>query len=419
MPSYFGHGIRGGPLFLPDRNTYSLTMKNIAFFILYIFSAIHVYAGNELEVARRVANHIIEIHNHRLEIVADGTCRIASYYQEWRYVNGVLALSMLDLYRITGNESYLTFVKDNYAFFFNKDNQMLMRKEYERGIRNTGYYRFFRMGSLDDCGAMGAALVELNIISPRSEYTSYIKRIFNYILFEESRLSDGTFCRGEKGNLTVWLDDLYMSLSFLTHYGAVFHDTECFDCAALQVIRFDSLLASPSTGLYYHCYYRETDQQGVAHWGRANGWGLLAQSLLLSVIPADHPQRDRLLEIFRKTVRSISRYQDKDGMWHQLLDKTDSYPETSCTAMFIYSIAKGINEGWIEKEYISLVERAWNTLASSYITVKGELKNVCMGTGSSYDLPFYYDRPIPLNDAHGLGAVIQASIEVHKLFNRK
>ena len=119
MPSYFGHGIRGGPLFLPDRNTYSLTMKNIAFFILYIFSAIHVYAGNELEVARRVANHIIEIHNHRLEIVADGTCRIASYYQEWRYVNGVLALSMLDLYRITGNESYLTFVKDNYAFFFN------------------------------------------------------------------------------------------------------------------------------------------------------------------------------------------------------------------------------------------------------------------------------------------------------------
>lgn len=232
-------------------------MKNIIVFFLYIFSTIHVYAGNELEVVQRAANHIIDTHNHRLEIVTDGTCRIASYYQEWRYVNGVLALSMLDLYRITGNESYLTFVKDNYAFFFNKDNQTLMRKDYEQGIRNTGYYRFFRMGSLDDCGAMEATLVELNIISSHSEYTSYIK-----------------------------------------------------------------------------------------------------ESLRL-------------------------------------------------------------NEGWIEKEYASLVERAWNALASFYITVEGELKSVCMGTGISYDLPFYYDRSTPLNDAHGLGAVIQAGIEVHKLFSRK
>ena len=61
----------------------------------------------------------------------------------------------------------------------------------------------------------------------------------------------------------------------------------------------------------------------------------------------------------------------------------------------------------------------WNALASFYITVEGELKNVCMSTGISYDLPFYYDRPPPLNDAHGLGVVIQAGIEVHKLFNQK
>lgn len=94
-------------------------MKNITVFFLYIFSTIHVYAGNELEVVQRVANHIIDTHSHRLEIATDGTCRIASYYQEWRYANGVLSLSMLDLYRITGDEFYLTFVKDNYAFFFN------------------------------------------------------------------------------------------------------------------------------------------------------------------------------------------------------------------------------------------------------------------------------------------------------------
>lgn len=392
-----------------------MDMKNILIFFLASFLAASAYAGNELLVAQRVADHILEHHNHRLETAADGTCKVASYYQEWRYVNGVLALSMLDLYRTTGNEAYLTFVKDNYAFFFDEDNQALMRKDYEQGLRNVGYYRFFRMGSLDDCGAMGAALVQLNLLSPRAEYTSYIKRITDYILTKEKRLSDGTFCRGEEGKQTVWLDDLYMSLSFLTNYGAVARDRKCLDCAAQQVIHFDSLLADPATGLYYHCYYHKTGQTGVAHWGRANGWSLYAQALLLKAIPTNHPQRSRLLEIYRKTVKAISRYQDREGVWHQLLDKSDSYPETSCTAMFIYGIAKGINEGWIEKEYTSVVERAWDALTSSYITATGELKNVCMGTGISHDLPFYYSRPTPLNDAHGLGAVIQAAMEVYKL----
>lgn len=393
-------------------------MKNILLLFLCFFSSV-CCAGNGLAIVQRVANHIIENHDHNLVIEADGTCQIGSYYQEWRYVNGVLALSMLDLHRMTGDERYFTFVKDNYAFFFNKDNQAVMRKDYEQGIRNTGYYRFFRMGSLDDCGAMGAALIELNKTSQNSEYNSYIKRIFDYILHKEHRLPDGTFCRGEENNQIVWLDDLYMSLSFLTHYGAAFQNKECFDCAAQQVIQFDSLLVNPSTGLSYHCYYHATGLQGVAHWGRANGWNLFAQTLLLNTLPKEHPQRGRLLEIYRKTVKAISRYQNKDGMWHQLLDKSDSYPETSCTAMFVYGIAKGINEGWIEKEYASVVNCAWDALTSSYITADGELKNVCIGTGISHDLPFYYERPTPLNDVHGLGALIQAGMEVYRLSNMK
>ena len=87
-------------------------------------------------------------------------------------------------------------------------------------------------------------------------------------------------------------------------------------------------------------------------------------------------------------------------MWHQLLDKKRLISGNVLYCHVYLWHSKGINEGWIEKEYISLVERAWNALASFYITVEGELKSVCMGTGISYDLPFYYDRATPLNDAH-------------------
>ena len=83
--------------------------------------------------------------------------------------------------------------------------------------------------------------------------------------------------------------------------------------------------------------------------------------------------------------------------------------------MFIYAIAKGVNEGWLESGFASVARQAWQTLATTYITEQGELKNVCMGTGIAHDLSFYYERLAPLNDAHGLGAVVQAGMEMHRL----
>ena len=391
-------------------------MKNIILSLCILVQSIGcLYAEDELEVVRRVMTHLMEGHRNELFRESDGTCRIGSYYQEWRYVNGVLAQAVIDLYRLTGDRTYYRFVADNYAFFFDPDNQRALRADYDKGLRNTGYYRFFRMGSLDDCGAMGAGLVELNAHEKRNEYALYIDRIADYILYRQERLASGVYCRGQKGNQTVWLDDLYMSLSFLTHYGKVYHHDESIECAARQVVLFDSLLYAPTTGLYYHVYYAGYEQPGVAHWGRANGWCLWAQTLLMDVLPKSHPMYNRLLALYRRSVSSIARYQDRDGMWHQLLDKPDSYPETSCTAMFIYAIAKGVNEGWLESGFASVARQAWQTLATTYITEQGELKNVCMGTGIAHDLSFYYERLAPLNDAHGLGAVVQAGMEMHRL----
>lgn len=382
------------------------------FFLLSI--TIITFSQSEIATCKKIANHILESHSNQMTTDEKGNLSIKSYYQEWRYVNGVLALSMLDLADETKDNRYRTFVKDNYEFFFNADNNRKMKVEYDKGIRNTGYFRFFSMSSLDDCGAMGAGLTELDKRFPSKLYKDYLQRIKEYILTGQERLPNGIFCRGEKGNETVWADDLYMSLSFLTHYGSITGNKDCFDCAAKQVILFDSLLSDKSTGLYYHCYYNGIHQHGVAHWGRANGWTLMAQALLLNYMPANHPLKEQVLTIFRKQVNNIARYQSESGMWHQLLDKNDSYLESSCTAMFAYAIAKGVNEKWLSKDYDSIAKAAWKGL-QSYITEDGQVKNICIGTGISHDLPFYYKRPAPLNDVHGLGAIILAGLEISKL----
>ena len=73
------------------------------------------------------------------------------------------------------------------------------------------------------------------------------------------------------------------------------------------------------------------------HWGRANGWALLTMCEVLDVLPEDYPQRDKILDLFRTHVRGLAACQSGEGFWHQLLDRNDSYLETSATAIYVYT----------------------------------------------------------------------------------
>ena len=370
---------------------------------------------NPISVAERLADHIMQGHNHELYEDSLGHCHIRSYYQEWRYVNGVLGLGMQELAKATGKVAYRQFVSDNFAFFFNPKIQQRLKRDYDEGLRDYGYHRFFTMGSLDDCGAMGASLAQLwSDDRGQKVYADYLERIAQYILHEQSRMTGGVYSRGKAPQRTVWADDQFMSLSFLTRYGQLSNRAECLDTAAVMVGRFHKLLADPGTGLYWHCYYEEDGAPGVAHWGRAMGWCLLAQAFLLDALPEQHPQRAEVLRIFRANVRSICRYQSASGMWHQLLDKADSYEETSCTAMFTYAVARGVSAHWLDASYKTVALRGWEAVAD-HVDQEGTLKGVCMGTGLSRDLPFYYSRPAPDDDVHGMGAVILAALAVSDL----
>ncbi|HTN38711.1 MAG TPA: glycoside hydrolase family 88 protein [Arachidicoccus sp.] len=149
----------------------------------------------------------------------------------------------------------------------------------------------------------------------------------------------------------------------------------------------------------------------MAHWGRANGWIAVAQTELLNDLPKDHPRRKELIALLLKDITGFSRWQDKTGLWHQILDRNDSYLETSVTAMYVYAIARAVNEGWIEKGYIKVASAGWAALANR-ITDDGQMPDVCVGTGIEEDLKFYYNRPVALNDTHGLGAFLLAGTEM-------
>lgn len=375
-------------------------------------------------VVKRVADYVIthaafkftgnnnQTYTTSKEIPAGVEAKISDRWSEWHYPNGVLNIAMTDLGTYLKEEKYTAFTKQHVAFAF--DNYQYFEALQKKGVKykNFPFNQLINTRVLDDCGAMGASLLDVYNSVKRPEYKTYLDKVANHITTLQQRLPDGTLCRPNPYKWTLWGDDLYMSVPFLARMGKLSGDNKYFDDAVAQVKHFTHYLWDPKAELYVHYYYEDLKRQGVAHWGRANGWIMIAKVQLLNYLPQNHPGRNEVIADLTQQVLGIAKYQSAAGLWHQVLDHNDSYTETSCTAMFVYAIARAVNEGWLDKRYITIAERGWEGLVKEKIQEDGQLKDVCIGTNISADIAFYYNRPTELNDFHGVGPVIEAGIEI-------
>src|SRR5690606_1216954 len=171
-------------------------------------------------------------------------------------------------------------------------------------------------------------------------------------------------------------------------------------------------------GLYMHGWVQDMDPHPQFHWARANGWALMTKVELLDVLPADYSGRAEVLEKLRRHAVGLAERQDKTGFWHQLLDRNDSYLETSATAIYAYCIARAINKGWLDaKAYGPMALLAWNAV-NTKVTEQGQIEGTCVGTGMGFDPAFYYYRPISNFAAHGYGPVLLAGAEIYRLLQQ-
>jgi unsaturated rhamnogalacturonyl hydrolase len=411
----------------------SLCSSNLVIFcglLLAITLYIQPLPAQDTVVVKKKLNTIIDgiLHNSTFRFIdkqsgkqyvstadapAEAQLQPESPYNDWRYWNGVLNLAFIQLGESWNKPEYIGFVEKNIAFCFDS------YPYFEQRYKNEGKWiypfgQFFMMEELDDCGAMGGSVIEINSRQPQDRYRLYIEKAADHILNRQQRLEDGTLVRSFPVRWTLWADDLYMGLSFLARIAETTGDRKYYDDAARQVADFHKYLFDEQMGLMHHCWYSDNRQPGVAYWGRANGWAMLAQVELLDRLPADHPRRNELINLLQRHVLGIARYQGGEGLWHQLLDKSDSYLETSCTAMFTYAIARAVNKGYIAPRYASIALNGWMGVQSR-IRDDGQIEGICAGTGTADDLIHYYHRPTPLNDIHGIGAVLLAGCEVLRL----
>lgn len=357
-------------------------------------------------------------YNSTKEIPKGEDVRFKSPLSEWHYSNGVLDMSMINLGEYLNDPKYINYAKNHVAFGFANYGYFKNTFRNDRKHWHWPFGQLWNMKELDDCGAMGAAVLEVYNYDPKQQYKEYFEAAAKHIVEDQTRLSDGTLCRTFPREMTVWADDVYMSVSFLAQMGKQTGETKYFDEATRQIINISDYLWCPDKQLFYHCFYTDLNRNGVAFWGRANGWITVSLVRLLDVLPKDYAGRKQLIDLLEKQIVGASRYQNENGMWNQLLDKPESYDESSVTAMYVYGIAKAINEGWFDETYMRVAQLGWNALKKDQITENGHFKNVCVGTGITDDLPFYYSRPVGENEKHGLGLIIDAGVEILKLNKR-
>ncbi|MBC8402292.1 MAG: glycoside hydrolase family 88 protein [Candidatus Marinimicrobia bacterium] len=348
--------------------------------------------------------------------IPEGSTYKRSSYLDWRYENGALGLALYELYDYTRDDVIVDYLDRRRALLFRDFDYFRWQYEYLLGLRN-GYHKLFRLTMLDDSGAPALPLAEAEIRN--STYPGsrmLIDSIASYVCFTQQRLTDGTFCRPEPIDNTVWADDLFMSVPFLLRMGQLTGDISYYDDVARQIINFHKYLFDEETGLAHHGWFDDKQLNTTVFWGRANGWMMWAMSEALLILPKEHKDYREILNIFQIRAAGLLKYQNPSGMWHQVLDHPKSYEESSCTAMYTLSFARGVCEGWLNEKFSSAAIKAWNAL-SGYITADGTVNNICKGTAIGDGLEFYFTRPIHANDPRGLGAVITAGVEVQRLLD--
>jgi rhamnogalacturonyl hydrolase YesR len=332
-------------------------------------------------------------------------------FNDWTYSMGVVLAGMLHVADITGDTRFAEYTLKNFDFIF--DHIDYFRAQAKRfGPQRDGYRRLIEMRELDDCGAIGAALIKALARRDDPRYRAGIDLVAAHIGKKQLRLGDGTLARPRPQPVSLWIDDAYMSIPFLAQMGVLTGDRAYFDDAARQVTGMSARLFHDDVQLYDHSWFENAlPVDPRFYWGRGAGWMLMAMAELLSVLPEDHPDRARVLDQYRRAVQGVGAVQGGTGLWHQLLDKPDSYLETSASAMFVFAIARGVNRGWLSPAWAPAAQAGWQAVAKR-VRPDGRIEGICVGTTAAYDAVYYYNRPTELGAMQGYGATLMAGAEI-------
>lgn len=331
-------------------------------------------------------------------------------YGRWTYPLGVTLYGMISASRLLKDQAMADYVHNHVRQVITIQEYALWEKAHF-GFPGVNQQLCW-LDALDDCGSFGSLMLECDPDGQQEETRTIAQTIGQYMLCEQMKTPEGAFCRRDD---TIWIDDMYMSVPFLCRYAALTNDSAPLDECVRQMLHYRRMQLMPDKQIMAHMRCLRHHEKNDIPWSRGNGWVIFSLSELLLRLPEDHPRRRELLDFFFTLTQGYLALQDKDGLWHQILDEEDTYCESSATAMFICAFARGVRMGWysdaLKARVRTAVRLAWKGLARLTIDRNGNLYGVCQGSGFSFSRAYYRTLGWNFNDTHGTGIVMLAGTE--------
>lgn len=344
---------------------------------------------------------------------------------KWDYCHGLELQSMLDVYDRYGDSKFYEYALAYADTMVNADGTIKKYKleDYSLDRVNSGKFLFR--------------------IYDQTKNEKYKKALdlMRSQLDTHPRNADGGFWHKKIYPHQVWLDGIYMGAPFYAEYAHRNSQVNAYQDIINQFLMAARHTYDPQTDLFRHACdvsrkERWSDKQtgqSLHSWGRAMGWYAMAFVDALEFIPKHEVGRDSMLVVFNHLANMVKRLQDaKTGLWYQVLDKSGekgNYLESSCSAMFVYALFKGVRLGYLDASYLSVAKKGYRGILKHFIEVDKNglvtITQACAVAGlggkvyRSGDYNYYINEAIRPNDAKAVGPFIMASLEWENIQDMK
>ena len=280
----------------------------------------------------------------------------------WTYEQGVVLKAIEQMWYATGDPKYFRHIQKGMDYWIDENGN---HKDYKPDEYNIDHV------------TPGLAMLTMYRATNNDKYKKMVELLRSQ-LRSQPRTKEGGFWHKQIYPWQMWLDGLYMGEPFYAEYSE-FSGENNWD-GHREPVRLDGKhTRDAKTGLLYHGWDESKVQawadkatgRSPNFWGRGMGWYAMALVDTLDHFPADNPRRAELIAILNRTAAAIEKYQDKNsGVWWDILDmggKEKNYLESSVSAMFVYSLARGVREGYLSEKYMKTAVRGWNGIKKEFI----------------------------------------------------
>ena len=338
---------------------------------------------------------------------------------KWDYKIGMILTGYQKLYAKTGDKKYFEYAK-GYA---------------DELIDSAGAFENFNPQD-HNIDFINAGKILFNLYD-KTQNPRYLKALntLRRQFEDHPRTPSGGFWHKKIYPNQMWLDGLYMGAPFYARYTSQFENGEKLNDVAFQFELLHNHTFDKNTGLYFHAWDESkkmawsNPQTGTAPniWLRALGWYGMALVDVLDYFPKDHPKQKKLVGYLNELATAITTYQDLSGLWYQvpnLPTREGNYLEASGSSMLVYAIAKGVNKGYLSKDFEKVANKGLDGLITNLIKVDADgeihITQVCASAGLGGNpyrdgsFEYYLSEKIKVDNSHGLGSFLLAAIELNK-----